>query len=146
MKTFSLLPIVLTALFSFGAFAQAQISTHEQRAATLLAMEKAINHPGELEAFDRTALVDFFYPDFLLDLGPADIELLREFSRQIRVTGVLSLGGRPPILSVAGRGNVRIGQTMTFTREGRNYEVILSNVTSNSYTLTLNQTSHTVNF
>lgn len=135
-------------------FLVAQISTPEQRQTSLTNMQRILDHPGEREALNTAELTDFFYPQFILDAGPTDLELLEEFTRLLQVNGVMALGGRPPILSVtkAVRGarperlNLRIGQTITFTREGENFEVTLSNVTSNSYTLTLNQDSFTVTF
>ena len=122
-----------------------QVSTRESREEILDEAVRVLNHPGERESFDPDIYLNFFYPEFIMDMAPTEEEILEAARDSLRVRGVMQMGARS-LVSLAEHGNIRAGQTFPFTHEEETYDIQVDEIASSSFRLTLNDVTLTVNF
>lgn len=144
--------IILTLAVAVPAGLHGQaISTPKQREA-LIASARALmaNRDAKGEApsinpfLERAAPAPPPTPEapvIVKPLGAVTVEMLKGAALQIPATGTLSLGGKTLLL--LGQKKLKVGDTIKINFEGRDLDLVLSSITSTSFTVTHGGLSYT---
>ncbi|MCH8474176.1 MAG: hypothetical protein LAT55_03000 [Opitutales bacterium] len=131
--------ILIILPMALPGFLVGQVVDPQERQNDLERMERVLLHPGERDAEVLELSTDIFYPPFLFEMGPSPREVLRQFSQTLSIVAVVRRTGASPIVRFEGIGLVREGEEVSFTYEGETHEILFSEITDSTYTLSYNE-------
>ena len=124
--------------------AKAQVSEPEDRENDLQLMEEILVFPGERDNYLAESLADFFHPTLAEEIGPSATEILNAVAGRLEFRGLITRQGQDPMMRFETHGIIRTGQEITFTYQEEQYTVTFISISPNSYTLSLDEETLTV--
>ncbi|MCC5789845.1 MAG: hypothetical protein JJT75_09425 [Opitutales bacterium] len=112
-----------------------QVVSPEDRANLLVRMQEVLDHPGERANLPEKPVQDFFFPSYLLEMGPTPREVLQRFLEDLEVAMIVQRQEGPVVRFTKSPKLVKQGDEISFSLDDETYPILVENIQSNPETV-----------